>query len=298
MRSTLVSLILLFAISQILGIFTGYMIFQDMNKNPFVTDLVVNENTNDPGNALFFIGYIIFSAVLMMVLIKYIGRFPWIFKLLEFGIVASSSSIVFYSFLRLGFGYEVSTLGGTVFGLIFSAVKLLQDKINLKNPAAILSTAGVGVIFGVSLGFVPAVLFLVMLAIYDFLAVFISKHMVQLATFVMEKNMAFTITVENEAVDKEEASQKSTDKVKAKKISDMDRRIDLGTGDLIAPLMLSVSVLQISIIASILVSAGAIITFGAFLMFLRKEKVILPALPPIVFGMFLFFIIGKLAGLY
>lgn len=78
----------------------------------------------------------------------------------------------------------------------------------------------------------------------------------------------------------------------------MDRRIDLGTGDLIAPLMLSVSVLQISIIASVLVSLGAIITFMAFLMFLRKEKVILPALPPIVFGMFLFFIIGKLAGLY
>lgn len=297
MRSTLVSLILLFAISQVLGIFTGYMIFQDMNKNPFVTDLVVNENTNDPGNALFFIGYIIFSAVLMMVLIKYIGKFPWIFKLLEFGIVASSSSIVFYSFLRLGFGYEVSTIGGTIFGLIFSAVKLLQNKINLKNPAAILSTAGVGVIFGVSLGFVPAVLFLVMLAIYDFLAVFISKHMVELATFVMEKNMAFTITVENEAIEKEEA-QKSADKVKAKKISDMDRRIDLGTGDLIAPLMLSVSVLQISPIASVLVSSGAIITFGAFLMFLRKEKVILPALPPIVFGMFLFFIIGRLVGLY
>lgn len=208
MRSTLVSLILLFAISQILGIFTGHMVFQDMNKNPFVTDLVVNENTNDPGNALFFIAYIIFSAVLMMVLIKYIGKFPWIFRLLEFGIISSSSSIVFYSFLRLGLDMELSTLGGIIIGLIFAAAKMLITKIDLKNPAAILSTAGVGVIFGVSLGFVPAVLFLVMLAIYDFLAVFISKHMVQLATFVMEKNMAFTITVQNEEAEKEAQKKK------------------------------------------------------------------------------------------
>ena len=46
------------------------------------------------------------------------------------------------------------------------------------------------------------------------------------------------------------------------------------------------------------VFVGAVVSLGLFLTMVWKSKMVLPALPPIVFGMIISLLIGFLAGLY
>jgi presenilin-like A22 family membrane protease len=145
-----------------------------------------------------------------------------------------------------------------------------------------MATAGVGVIFGISLGLTPLILFLIFLSVYDFISVFKTKHMVEMADFIVSKEMAFTVTA----------------KAPPKAPGQKEQRIDLGTGDMIAPIMLEVAVLPLSPIATIFVFVGAVVSLGIFLSLVWKKKMVLPALPPIVLGMILSLAIGFLLRLY
>lgn len=273
-------LLALFMIAQILGIYTGIVIITDMNQNPYVEDLIVTTDAEEPMNAVVFILYILIGAVIMVLLIRLLGIYPIIFKVLEFVLISTASSIVFYAFLRIIAPYEASTLAAVAMGLGFAAVKMVRPQ--LKNAAAILATAGVGVVFGISLGIIPLIIFLVLLSIYDFLAVFTTKHMVEMADYIVKKDLAFTVTARKAPVRKGEK----------------EKRIDLGTGDIIAPIMLEVSALSLSPLATLMVFVGAVSSMGVFLHLVFRKGTVLPALPPVVLGMVVALGIGFLAGLY
>jgi presenilin-like A22 family membrane protease len=231
-------------------------------------------------NALLFIGYILVGAVVMVFLIRKMSFFPFVFIAMEFMLIATSSSIVFYALLRNFLGYGESTLAGIAIALVFATAKHFRPQ--LKNAAAIMATAGVGVIFGISLGLFPLILFLILLSIYDFLSVFATKHMVEMANFIIKKDLAFTVTA----------------RAPPSKPGEKEQRIDLGTGDMIAPIMLEVSALSISPVASAFVFVGAVLSLGLFLTLVWKKKMILPALPPIVLGMIVFLLLGFLLKAY
>jgi presenilin-like A22 family membrane protease len=274
------TILVFFMLAQILGIFTGFIVLTDLYRNPYVSFLVITADSEQPVNALLFVLYILFGAVLMMVLVKFFSHHFFIFRILEFVLIAAASSIVFYAFLRLASGYTVSTFGGILFGLLFSTTKLAMH--SLKNAAAIFATAGVGVVFGISLGIVPLIFFLIFLSIYDYISVFATKHMVELADFVVEKDLAFTVTAKELPV----------------RPGAKEKRIDLGTGDLIAPIMLEVSALSFSVAAAGLVFLGAMVAMSIFLALVWKRRTVLPALPPIVLGMVSGLLAGFMLGLY
>lgn len=269
-----------FMIAQVLGIFTGFIVLTDLYRNPYVSFLVITADSEQPVNALLFVLYILFGAVLMMVLVKFFSHHFFIFRILEFVLIAAASSIVFYAFLRLTAGYTISTFGGILLGLLFSTTKLAMH--SLKNAAAIFATAGVGVVFGISLGIVPLIFFLIFLSIYDYISVFATKHMVELADFVVEKDLAFTVTAKTPPV----------------RPGAKEKRIDLGTGDLIAPIMLEVSALSFSVAAAGLVFLGAMVSMSIFLALVWKKRTVLPALPPIVLGMVSGLLAGFILGFY
>ncbi len=269
-----------FIVAQLLGIFTGITILADISTNPYVEELVITSDADEPMNALFFIVYILLGAVIMIMLIRLLGMYPIIFLLMEFALISTSSSIVFYAILRVALGYETSTLIAILMGLLFAGLKMVRPR--LKNIAAVLATAGVGVIFGISLGMLPLIIFLVFLSFYDYLSVFLTRHMVELANFVVKRNLAFTVTA----------------KAPPLKKGEKERRIDLGTGDLIAPIMLEVSALSFNPLATVFVFVGAVVSLALFIILMWKKKMILPALPPIVFGMVASLLIGFLLGVY
>ncbi|MEM2908983.1 MAG: presenilin family intramembrane aspartyl protease [Candidatus Bilamarchaeaceae archaeon] len=270
-------LLLLFLVSQLLGVYSGIVVLYDYGRNPYVSGMVVTTDTSDPFNAVLFAALILIGAGLMIFLIKMFHLYDIVFQIMEFFLVAMASSIVFYSIMRVVSGYEISMLTGIIFGLILSILKRLTPL--LKNTAAVLATAGVGVIFGLSLAPIPAILFLVFLSLYDYASVFITKHMIEFANFVIRKDLAFTVTAKGVVAGKE-------------------RRIDLGTGDLIAPILLEVSVLPLGFYATAFVFLGAFTALCLFLFLVWEKRMVLPALPPLVFGMFMAFLAGMLLGLY
>ncbi|VVC03501.1 Signal-peptide peptidase, presenilin aspartyl protease [Candidatus Bilamarchaeum dharawalense] len=276
----LVSMLCLFIIAQVVGLYTGNTIIKDIDQNPYVNSMVVTNNADDPMNAVFFILYILLGAVVMVLLIRKFTLFPIVFRAMEFLMIASASSIAIYALLRMVFDYDVSTSAAIILSLIFSALRLKYPA--LKNAAAIMATAGVGTIFGVSLGLVPLILFLIFLSIYDFLAVFKTKHMVEMANFVVQKDFAFTVTA----------------KAPPEKMGQKEQRIDLGTGDMIAPVMLEVATMAWNPVATVFVFIGAVVSFGLFIGFVYKKKMVLPALPPIVAGMVVSLLLGMLLGFY
>lgn len=269
-----------FIIAQVLGIFTGARILLDITQNPYVTGLVVTSDTENPLNALLFLGYMLAGAAMMIALIRFFKLYSLLFRAMEFVMIATASSIVFYALMRLVLGYGESTLAGILMGLAFSGFRLLRP--SMKNAAAILATAGVGVVFGVSLGLAPVILFLVLLSVYDYLSVFATRHMVEMANFVVQKDLAFTVTA----------------KAPPPAPGEREQRMDLGTGDMVAPVMLEVSALAFSPVATLFVFAGAIASLGVFLFLVWEKRMILPALPPIVFGMIVSLGIGFLLGFY
>lgn len=276
----LAAMLIMFMIAQVLGVFTGTVIIRDITENPYVSSLVVTTDSEDPMNALLFTAYILLGAASMLILIRLFGRFPILIRLLEFMLISSASSIVFYAFFRFVAGYEISTLAAIGMALVFSGAKVFYP--GLKNAAAVFATAGVGVIFGISLGLVPLILFLILLSIYDFLSVFATKHMVEMANFVVKEKVAFTVTA----------------KAPPPVPGGREQRIDLGTGDMIAPIMLEVSALSFNPVATIFVFFGAVVSLGLFLLLVFRKKMVLPALPPIVLGMIVSLMLGFLLGFY
>ncbi len=271
-------LVALFLVAQLLGIYTGLMVLQDVTKNPYVTSLMVTTNTEEPLNAVLMMGYILFGAAAMIIIIRKFA-FQNILKIMEFMLISTSSSIVIYAFLRLGIGYDASTLISIGLALILAGVKVFMPAPELKNIAAVLATAGVGTIFGISLGIVPLVLFLILLSIYDYISVFATKHMVEMANFIIKKDMAFTITARGPPM----------------KMGEKEQRIDLGTGDMIAPVMMDVALLAYHPTLIPFTLVGSVLSLWLFLNFVWKKKMVLPALPPIVLGMIISLAIGFLA---
>ncbi|MFH2106115.1 MAG: presenilin family intramembrane aspartyl protease [Candidatus Micrarchaeota archaeon] len=272
-------LLVVFIAAQLLGFFTGFVLVKDSNDNPYAQSFFVDQDTSDVSTPFYFFIYIIFSSFLLLMLVRLFPNKGLMFKLLEFLIIASASSIVFYSFLRFAFSYEESMLGGIALGLVLAFMKF--NSLPVKNLVAIISTAGVGVVFGLSFQIIPIFIFIVLLAIYDYIAVFKTKHMVELAEFVMKQDLAFTITVRQKP-----------------KAEGERERLDLGTGDLIVPIATEMSAFAFNPISALFVFAGATISLYAFIYIASRKKMILPALPPIVFGMAIFFAIGKLIGFY
>jgi len=147
----------------------------------------------------------------------------------------------------------------------------------MKNPLLVNFTliwtiSGIGGYLGASLHFLPSLLLLVALSVYDILAVFWTGHMVKLAKEFKEKMpLFFSIPVK-------------------------DRMLGLGTGDLAIPLVFSVSVLgDYGLTHALVTSAGGLLGLVSLFFYISgKKDVALPALPPIAIGLIIGFLIGLL----
>ncbi|MFH1471122.1 MAG: presenilin family intramembrane aspartyl protease, partial [Candidatus Micrarchaeota archaeon] len=240
--------------------------------------------------------------------------------------------IVFYSFLYYLSGPlgEINPLLGLaelwalLFALVLAIAKYKMP--SLKNTVAVISSAGVGALFGISLDVLPAVLFIVGLSVYDVIAVFYTKHMLTMAREMGKRQMSFSVSVES--VEKRKATpeekERMTKEAEAKRKAEIKelkasgkkvpaayakvgppkeyveekRHLELGTGDMAIPLMLAVSVLRfggIGLALATVVGACAGLYFTLDYVFSRKT--FLPALPPISGGALLALAIGWIAGL-
>ncbi len=242
-------LIVFFVITQALGVLVAA---EYLAAGETVT--IITDDPNDAINAIGLIVYIlVFTGVFLAFMKFFKKRF---FRVLETLAVFTTSWIVI----------DVLIPGlGLMFAILLVATRLaFKEDIWLKNLASIFAVAGAGSLIGISMGIWPVLLFIFLLSIYDLIAVFKTKHMITMAKAIVSENLAFTFTIPTK-----------------------DHAFQLGTGDLVIPLVFSVAVFSVamphgfwigvSAVAPILIASitGLIGTMHIA----AEKKIALPALP-------------------
>jgi presenilin-like A22 family membrane protease len=287
----IMKIVLLFAVAQVLGILVGSGLIEAAKAIPELNEFNVSpiNEPQSPLNSIIFIAYIIFGAAMFIFLAKYY-KGVMLFRLLETLVIFSASFIVFFVLL-LAYAnreFESAFMAASALSLLLAAGKFFIEQV--KNPAAVISSAGVGALFGFSIGFLPTLLFVVLLSIYDYIAVFKTRHMLLLAKEFTSRSLSFSITAKSPLpagakTAKVSAGGRQTQPSKPPE----GERLDLGTGDIAIPIMLSVSAYSLGgyaggMLNSIAVMAGSSIALLFLLNLVSRKKIFLPALPPLCLG--------------
>jgi len=153
-------------------------------------------------------------------------------------------------------------------------LKYIYKRVWWQNLVMILGICGIVVSVGLSIPWLTALIILVVLSFYDIVAVYFTRHMVELFKGLLERGVVFALILP----------------VKIKAILGPVRNIRagenvmlLGTGDLALPAIMVSSLVRLSVPQAACAAAGAIIGFVLMQsIFLRqKRKRPMPALPPI-----------------
>ncbi len=213
-------------------------------------------NMNNPLEAIYLIVIILLMTSLILVLLKYKKqrKFLWLF---EFLAVFATGTIVLGSFLP----YD-DLLVLAIMIIILAVRYTHRENIFIRDFVGIIAIAGAGAVIGISFGLIPVILFVILLSIYDFIAVFKTKHMVELGKKVTKQNLAFTIAM---------PTKKHT--------------FELGNGDLVIPLIVASSVFANgffvnNFLVAILCLIGSFIGLVLSIYIVSTKKIALPALPP------------------
>ncbi|WP_202319894.1 presenilin family intramembrane aspartyl protease PSH [Archaeoglobus neptunius] len=137
--------------------------------------MVVFENPSDVSNSMLYFGLIIAFTAFILLAVRYS--------------VILKAVIYFLTFISIF--YVLSPFVG-IFSILISIaiVVFLAKKPHwlLINAAALMLAAGITAIFGISLEPLPVILLLTVLAVYDIISVYRTKHMISLAESVTAIN--------------------------------------------------------------------------------------------------------------
>lgn len=152
---------------------------------PFQTaGLQAVEDPDDPTNSLLYIGAILVATGLMLAAFKF--DLQWLIR----GMVVLASVflswyvlvVVLPPLLVVGGLHVLAALGALAVG----AGLALYPEWYVIDAAGVIMGAGAAGIFGITFGILPALVLLVVLAVYDAISVYGTKHMLSLADGVME----------------------------------------------------------------------------------------------------------------
>lgn len=273
MHKVFTGLILVFLLTQVLGIAVGVNLIGEIASGEMQQPTILTENPDDPINAVaLIVGVLIFTVFLLLFLKLFKGA--GLFRLLELFVLFTASLLVFTVFMpSVAFLFSVELV----------ALKLLLEKnVWIRNIAAIFAVAGIGALIGVTLGVIPVLVFLILLSAYDFIAVFKTKHMVALAKGISNKNLAFTVAIPTK-----------------------EHQFELGTGDLVLPLVFAVSVMKaeqamgfpLYVVPGALILLASLVGLILTINYVRKHVgKALPALPPQAVLMIAAWILSKAIG--
>ena len=169
-----------------------------------------------------------------------------------------------------------------VFASIFWWFK--KPSVLIQDLLIILGIAGTGSILGLSLNPLMVIALLVIFSIYDFIAVYKTKHMIKMAKEMIESRAILALIIPPNIFSFKESLAK---------IQPGGKFLILGGGDIVFPLLFCTSLIPPEgILNSLIVALFSLIgLFASFYIFTRQKiRQPIPALPPIA----LFSIIGYL----
>ena len=143
------------------------------------------EDPTDPTNSLLYVGAILVATALMLGAFKY--DFDWAVR----GVVVLTSGLLsWYVFAAV-----LSSTLAIVLSAAVAVALLAYPEWYVIDTAGVLMGAGAAALFGISFGVLPAVVLLLVLAVYDAISVYGTEHMLTLASGMMEMRVPVVFVV-------------------------------------------------------------------------------------------------------
>lgn len=219
------------------------------------------------------------GTVIVLVLIKFVKRD----KVFQLALQAS----IFLGAL-LFFDVWLPMMATVLLALAVALLRQYLPLIITHNLALVISLAGISTYVGIGFSAWHVMIIIVILAVYDIVAVFKTKHMVKMFTKLTQKGATFSIVVPMRI----KGLLSSLTKVK------LDGPFSfLGTGDIALPLIFATAAWKMGWQYALAVIAGAFLGMIAMNIWQIKSKYNkpLPALPPIGGGAIIGFLLVQLA---
>ena len=265
--------LLMFIFAQIISLGVGVLLIEGAKTNPVLASLnIAPDEPTSVSNSIYLLISVLIGAALVLIFLAL--PFKNIFILfVEFIASVFASFVVFFVFL-FAFNIPYSDLYALIISLLLFGLRMIFK--SFRNLVAIIAGAGIGAVIAFSIDPIPLFIFVILLAIYDFLAVRWTKHMVKFAEYFMKEKTSFSIGFEG--------VRKIKIKQEGKAITKEEPwHIELGTGDIAVASMITTVSYKLG---NILFPTAAILgtTVGLYLVFLRaaRRKEVMPALPYIV----------------
>ncbi len=245
---------------------------EDTYLYPHVVEEEENTLTTIVIDSTMLIVYILIGTAFFLIIPKIIKsshKQTIIFKVIEILVFVMTGFFFIYGL----FLYFMPPREASIFSALLTIALALRRIIkgDIRNIIGGMSAGGAAILLGLSFPFQIIVVFSILLILYDVISVFITKHMVELANIVLKNQLAMVLSIE------EKEKNISNVEVLKKGISN---RISLGTGDLLVPSTMAVSLIPIKL--SIIYVLFSFIGFIVMVWMLNKLKRPLPALLPIM----------------
>tara|TARA_Y100000034_G_C6909655_1_gene423629 strand:- start:4305 stop:5204 length:900 start_codon:yes stop_codon:yes gene_type:complete len=251
----------LFMLAQIIGMLTGFL---NLKLPEFAETLAVG-----PSIGGFVIAFMIATAVLI-VLLKFLkGNF--FFKLMLGALIFIGSVEVLSTFM-----FDWLSI---VLALALVVLRFWKPTVFTQNFTMTLAIAGIGASIGLMVPVVAVIAILLILSVYDYIAVYKTGHMVKLFKSLLSKNVPLSLVVP----DKMQGFNEHVDTASPGKDKSGARRfMMLGTGDIAFPIIFAVSALRHSLFSGLAVLFGAFFgIIAVYSILMNSKKGAIPALPPI-----------------
>ena len=291
-------ILIMFIITQFIGIYVVNHYFSEENKLPFGLETPEIEKASD--YSIFF-GIIIIAFIIAIFLFFFLTKFKieFILKLWFFVVVAIALSITIFSVTRnldkFIFGIPLIAV---LIALPLAIIKIFRRNFLVHNFTELLIYPGIAAVFVPLLNIYTVIGLLVLISIYDMWAVWHSGIMQKMAKYQIHKLKIFSgffvpylSTQMKTKIKKWKKTMKKTE-LKKKKIK-INIAI-LGGGDVVFPIITAGVMLKtLGLIPAILVILGATLGLG-YLFFFSEKKKFYPAMPFITGGIIVAILISYL----
>ncbi|RCU46049.1 hypothetical protein DU504_01275 [Haloplanus salinus] len=151
------------------------------------------EDPSDPTNSLVYIAAILVATALMLAAFKYAFE-----RAVKAVVLLSSALVSWYVFAVVT--PPLLTVGpvnvvAVALSIAVAVALLLYPEWYVVDAAGVVMGIGAGALFGISFGLLPAILLLSVLAVYDAISVYGTRHMLSLAEGVMELRIPVILVV-------------------------------------------------------------------------------------------------------
>ena len=260
---------------------------------PFVeNDMQAFDDINDPMNLIYILVILLVVTAIILIIAKFWKK--QLIQIIILGAVGYTSVYVFFPLLSLVIQDFIYPLLISIFlAVILVFVLWKYPEWYVIDISGIIIGSGAIAIFGISLGVLLIIILLVILAVYDAISVYKTKHMIDLADTVMDLKLPVRLVVPKI---RHYSLLKETKRLKEQiKKGEEREAFFMGLGDIVMPGILVAAVyhaVENGLPLALAVMIGTLCGFAVLMIFVLKGKP-QAGLPCLCSGAILGYLIGS-----